>query len=384
MANDYKRRDSTIMELLDNARNNNWKICSYGLGIMGKGTGRSLLGWLKVEPNYYCDRDSEALESYPVAKEKKIHLEELLQIKEDVLVFVFLNAKYSENAQQELEKNTFLHVVTWQELIREDELIKEYFGIGQIPHYRREENKVCNKLERKIKNTDRIAIYTCITNNYDQLNEPLYMEDNCDYFFITDKKGVEQLSLPSAYKIIDIEKVVPADLISPKEKNRYCKSHGYEIFKDYDYSIYLDGNIQIVKPILPLLKLMGQVGVAFHKHPAADDAYEEALSLSLRTRITKEEADKTIKWFWNSGMPRFYGMVECGVILCDNKSSTACELLNNWFSNYHKGAAKRDQMYMAFTLWKMGIEINEVRTLPGNWRENGYFRITSKHTGYQR
>lgn len=372
------------MKLIEEARKKRWKICAYGLGTKGKGNGRKLLEWLKIVPDYYCDRNSEVLDNYHIANEKKIYLEELLEIREEVLVFVFMGAEYSANARYELEKNKCLHVLTWQQLVRDDELIMEYFGIGTLIHYQKAEQSGFESLKKKIKSTDRIAIYTCITNNYDRLNEPLYIEDNCDYFFITDENGKKQISDSSVYKLIDIDNVVPKELMSPKDKNRYCKSHGYEIFKEYDYSIYLDGNIQIVKPMLPLLKMMGQIGVAFHKHPSADDVYEEAMSLSLRTRITKEEADKTIKWFWNSGMPRFYGMVECGVILCDNRNLLGNELLNKWFCNYDKGSAKRDQMYMAFTLWEMGIKVDEVRTLSGNLRTNGYFQLTAKHTGYQR
>lgn len=384
MANDYKRGNHYIVKLLEEARRRNWKICSYGLGAMGTGTGRKLLEWLEIIPDYYCDRNYEVLDKCPIVSEKKIYLEELLQTKEDVLVFVFIGAEYSEGARCELEKNKHLHVVTWQQLVRDDELIKAYFGIGTMTHYHKENSIVVEQKAREIKSTDRIAVYTCITNNYDQLNEPLCIEDKCDYFFITDEKGKEQISESSVYKLINIEEVIPKELTSPKDKNRYCKSHGYELFKDYDYSIYLDGSIQIVNSIVPLLKMMGQAGVAFHKHPSAEDVYEEAMSLSLRTRITKEEADSTIKWFWNSGMPRFYGMVECGVILCDNNNSVAHEMLDKWFWNYDKGAAKRDQMYMAFSLWQMGISINEVCVLPGNLRTNGYFQLMKKHTGYQR
>ena len=384
MANDYTRGNCTIMKLLDIAKKNNWKICSYGLGVMGIGTGRKLLEWLNVTPDFYCDRNSKVLDRYSIANDKKIYLEELLQIKEDVLVFVFIGAEHSQNAQQELEKNSYLHVVTWQELLRGDELIEKYFEIGSIPHYNKQEKIFCSRIENKIKDTDRIAIYTCITNGYDQLNEPLCIENNCDYFFITDMTDTEQLSASSIYKKINIDEVVPKRLTSSKDKNRYCKSHGYKIFSDYDYSIYLDGNIQIVKPIMPLLEMLSEVGVAFHMHPHTYDPYEEAFSLSIRSRITKQEAGKTMRWFWNKGMPRFYGMVECSVILCNNRSSVANELLDKWFCNYDRGDAKRDQIYMSFTFWEMGIEIEQVRTLPGNWRTNGYFQLTSKHTGYQR
>ena len=372
------------MKLIEEVKSKKWKICSYGLGVWGTGTGRKLLEWLNIEPDYYCDRDLEVLEKYPVEKEKKISISDLLQVKEEMLVFIFLGTEYIRSAQQELQKNSYLHILSWQQLIREDELIKKYFGIGELTHHQKKDDQKYCQVGRKLKSTDRIAIYTCITNNYDQLNEPLFIEENCDYYFITDREGKHLVNESSVYKVVDIEDVTPNGLSSPKDKNRYCKSHGYEIFKDYQYSIYLDGNIQIVQPIVSLLELMGEVGVAFHKHPYAEDVYEEAMSLSLRERITKVEADKTMKWFWNSGMPRFYGMVECGVILCDNHNFTAKELLDKWFDNYNNGAAKRDQIYMAYSLWEIGIPINAVRVLPGNWRTNGYFRIMSKHSGYQK
>lgn len=372
------------MKIFEEARKSNWKTCSYGLGRMGTRLGRKLLEWLKLEPDFYCDKNSEVLERYPVTKDKKIFLDDLMKIKDDVLVLVFIGVEHSNNVKQELEKNKYLHVLTCQQLINDDEIIREYFGIGQLLYYHEEEKHIDKKKKLTNKKTGKVAIYTCITNEYDQLNQPLCIEENCDYFFITDSKSAGQLLPSSVYQRIDIEKVVPREVVSPKDQNRYCKSHGYEIFKEYDYSIYLDGSIQIVKPILPLIERIGEVGVAFHKHPYAEDLYAEALSLSIRSRITKKEADETIKWFWNSGMPRFYGMVECGVILCNHHSPIAGRLLDNWFENYFNGAAKRDQMYMAFSLWELGIPVSEVRVLPGNLRTNGYFRLMAEHTGYQR
>ena len=124
------------MKVLEDARRQQWKICSYGLGEMGKGKARKLLEWLDINPDYYCDKNSEVLKNYPIADDKKIYLETLLKVKEEILVFVFLRKEYSEDAKRELEANKFLHVVTWKQLIS-DELVKQYFGIGTLIQYQK-------------------------------------------------------------------------------------------------------------------------------------------------------------------------------------------------------------------------------------------------------
>ncbi len=91
----------------------------------------------------------------------------------------------------------------------------------------------------------KIAVYTCVAGGYDHIREPLTIESEVDYYMISD----DSVMAGKAYNWINIDKVVPNKDMSPKDKNRYCKLHPYLLFSGYNYTIYLDGSIQIVRPI---------------------------------------------------------------------------------------------------------------------------------------
>ena len=372
-----------MKKLIEKAKKECWKVCIYGLGLIGANCGTEFVEYLGFTPDYYADRCKDTLEEFQVDFTKKIFLDELLAYIDDILVFLFIGNKYIKEACEMFEKHSNIHIVTWMELIDCDEIIKKYFGISELVHSIPKKEKSENK-KRRINETCRIAIYTCITGGYDELTEPMYVERNCDYFLITDNAFGEIDESESVYKKINVLDVVPKQLTSPKEQNRYCKSHGYEIFKDYDYSIYVDGNLQITGRIVDFVELVGEKGLALHKNTWAKDPYHEAISLSVRLRIKKDEAEKTMREFVKEGVPRDIGMTECGVIVCENNNSTAKKILSEWFEYYKRGEIKRDQIYMYYTLWKNKIDIEEICTLPGSVINNGYFKVIKLHSGYQR
>ena len=151
--------------------------------------------------------------------------------------------------------------------------------------------------------------------------------------------------------------------------------HGYSIFDEYDYSIYLDGNLQIIGPLSDLIRSLGRYGLGFHSHPYAQDPYMEALSLSIRQKIDKKDAIETLRIFVDNGFPRHYGSVEGGLIVCDNRNQMARKILDSWFHEYMNGKAKRDQLYLPYVLYKMGIDVEDVHPFHCDLRENGRVRM---------
>ncbi len=373
------------IQLLMQAKKEKWKICVYGLGTYGKTCSKEFLSYLGIEADYYCDRSIDRVKEFQAEENKKIDIKELKSMQEDVLVFLFLSSKYEDIVCRELEMNKKLHMLTWENIhsvLNQDEILKKYFAIEKFADRQKEREYEIREKQNESANTNgKIAVYTCITNNYDKLNKPLVIEDNCDYFFITDLPQEIRMENEEYYKRISIKSIVPKYISSPKDQNRYCKMHGYSIFSKYEYSIYIDGSVQIQRPISELVGRIGTRGIALHKHPFAQDAYLEAFSLSARLRLEKEEAKKTMQSFAKEGFPRNYGMAECGIIVCRNDNYCAQAILNSWYRNYEINLIKRDQIYFAYTLWKMGIEIDEVCKLSGNLRTNGFFTVVSSHSG---
>lgn len=201
------------------------------------------------------------------------------------------------------------------------------------------------------------------------------MTDDLDYYQKNEK---------TAYRVINIDSVIPYNGLTDKEKNRYCKTHGFSIFREYSYSIYVDGSLSIVGRVSELIHKIGKYGLAFYSHPYAKDPYMEALSQTLCSRITRDEANSTINNFALAGLPRRCGCVEGGVVIVDNRNRKAKDILDSWFKEYMKGEAKRDQLYLPYVLYKKQIDIRDLNTIHDNLRYNGYFRMERFHNGYQK
>lgn len=48
------------------------------------------------------------------------------------------------------------------------------------------------------------------------------------------------------------------------------------VFTDYDYSVYIDGNIQLVGDPSEFVNQLSPLGIGLHKHRARNCAYDEA------------------------------------------------------------------------------------------------------------
>ena len=128
----------------------------------------------------------------------------------------------------------------------------------------------------------KIAVYTCIIGNYDNIQIPLIKFENVDYFILTDDIGKYE-KYRDYYNIVEIpKKILEKNRI---EANRYVKFHPSEFFKEHDFSIYLDGNVRIISDIRTFVKRCSdKTGIAMHTHRERNDIYDEAQVCKLLRR----------------------------------------------------------------------------------------------------
>lgn len=217
---------------------------------------------------------------------------------------------------------------------------------------------------------EKIAVYTCIFGKYDEIIEPDVFPDNIDYYIITD------LELPqnSHWKKIEPECLENMKTYTDVEKNRYFKMNPYEVFKEYHYSIYVDGNIKIVSDLSEYIKKLGNEGVALHKHRMRNCTYKE-IEKCIEVKKGKEEAlQQYKKRLLEKGMPEEYGLLEAGVIVRDNYNPLGQKVMQEWWDEFFKQSAKRDQISLPYILWKNQIKVEDVATLGENFHRNYSFR----------
>lgn len=218
----------------------------------------------------------------------------------------------------------------------------------------------------------KIAVYTCIYGEYDNIIDPLYKDPNCDYYIFTDQK----ISEDSIWKKIDFD--FPKEVNSNFLKNRYVKIFPHKIFEEYDYSIYVDGNLIITSEISLYLKEFNTVcGIGMHKHPSNTGIYEE-VDYNLRlNKITSDEAKLLRKKYYDNNMPSNYGMFECNVIVREHFNTKCIEIMDMWWNEIINGV-KRDQLYFTYILYKLKLKFEDVYLLGDNINANPMF-IRERH-----
>ena len=66
---------------------------------------------------------------------------------------------------------------------------------------------------------------------------------DCKFVYFTD--NIEQFkNVETSAEIIEIPDRLK--YLSPVKQQRYIKTHPHEFFKEYDYSIWIDGNMEIL------------------------------------------------------------------------------------------------------------------------------------------
>ena len=223
----------------------------------------------------------------------------------------------------------------------------------------------------------KIALYTALTGSYDNLIQPKVVDSDFCYICFTDdacshRNGVWEL------------RRIPYQTNDKKVLSRFPKMHPHLLLKDYDYSVYIDANIDIIDDTLYRCVrdlISKSVCLAGMKHQEVNCAYVEGLRIYT---IGKErnigEIIKTLRFLKRENFPYDYGMYEANVIFRnhhDPKVVKQCELWWYCFCKY----VKRDQITYSYTLWKYKIPFNFI--LPDNYSANNHpgFRVAQEGHG---
>ena len=217
----------------------------------------------------------------------------------------------------------------------------------------------------------KIVVYTAILGGYDDLKEPLLKLDNIDYVAFLDKN----LNCETQWNI----KSIPENIKELKNNtliNRYLKFHPSELFKDYDYAIYIDGNIKVISDLTSMTYSVNkEIGISLHKHQYRDCVYNEIEACKLLKKGNYKLLKEQVERYKAEGFPNNYGMLEGTVIVSDLNNDKATNLLNEWWEEFKNSESLRDQIALPYVLWRNNIRIDDVGNLGNNLYKNPKIRV---------
>ena len=216
---------------------------------------------------------------------------------------------------------------------------------------------------------NRIAIYSAVFGDYDNILEPYIVPDNCDFYFFSDKEINHENSIWRKGILPDA-----INDLSNAEKNRYIKMHPHLIFPEYKYSIYVDGNVQIITDLTEYVNKMGGIGIATHIHNNRSCVFDELKAIVKSGKETRENVERHRNYLLKSGMPYNYGLLQCSVIVREHNNPMCISVMEAWWEEY-LNYSKRDQISLPHVLFREGIKVQEVGVLGNNVYRNPSFRI---------
>ena len=191
------------------------------------------------------------------------------------------------------------------------------------------------------------VVYTCITGNYDRLLEPKFISDGFDYICFTDNKSIRS-------NIWDI-RPLPSETeeLSRVKKQRYVKINPHLLLKEYDISIWVDGNVTLKGDLNKFIEdnLIDDCSVYVPQHPSRNCIYKEA---SVVVRMGKDKAEITkpqMERYESDGFPKEYGLLQSNILLRKHNNEDCIKLMECWFSELKDGS-HRDQLSFNYASWK--------------------------------
>ncbi|MBQ2870174.1 glycosyltransferase [bacterium] len=202
----------------------------------------------------------------------------------------------------------------------------------------------------------RRVVYTCISGDCDIV--PIiqnYYNPDWDYVCFTDNKTLNRLKRFAMWKIRPLK----FDGLDSTRNARWHKTHPSELFPDYDESVWIDGNINILTNYLFLKIEQSNKDMLIPIHYCRSCVYKEANVVKKLKRDCPEIVNKYLSLIENDNFPKNYGLNETNIIYRRHNVPAIINVMNEWW-RIIENHSKRDQLSLSYVLWKNDIKIDDI------------------------
>lgn len=196
----------------------------------------------------------------------------------------------------------------------------------------------------------KFVIYTAVVGHYDEIKQPQVVDERFDYIlFSNDIKE----------KCIGVWQIRSIPYFNPIQTKiaRWVKTHPEELLPEYEASLWIDANIQIisgdfydrVRSLYTEKTLISTV-----THPKLNCVYQEMLVM-ICARYEKESV--VIDWgkiLRKENYPKNNGLVETGLLYRCHSNNIVIDFDRLWWACINE-YSRRDQLSFNYALWKKNI-----------------------------
>ena len=215
-------------------------------------------------------------------------------------------------------------------------------------------------------------IYTTIFGGYDDVTKP---------------------NLPTGWdwKCFSEENSIPLYTDNTRNAKKF-KVLPHRYLQDYEYSIFIDGNMYVVGNVDELIeKYLSDSNIAFFDHnknrmdprDCIYDEYNAIMNLGKNDPNQNFKDNPQVMYdqvirYQDEGYPSHNGLITGMVILRRHNEKDCIRVMEDWWTEIKYGS-KRDQLSFNYVAWKNNTKFNY---MDGDSRNNEYFtRDTKPHKG---
>jgi GT2 family glycosyltransferase len=232
-----------------------------------------------------------------------------------------------------------------------------------------------NKLKKHV-------IYTCISGNYDSLKNLSFVDtEHFDYICFTNSNKIKTLDI-YPWKVIDVSNfnigISNSDQDYDIKFARFFKTHPHLFFENYEKSIWIDGNMNVIGEAKDFIKLLNKDNfILLPIHPVRNNIYEEMKACRTLEKETSENLNKVNRFLINENFPSDTKLVQTGIILRNHNDKKCIFFMNKWWDMI-KEYSKRDQLSFNYVFWKYG---GNYLGIPWDLLSKTYFSTNYRHGG---
>ena len=201
----------------------------------------------------------------------------------------------------------------------------------------------------------KIAVYSAITWNDDTL-KTYQAWGKADWFMFTD-----QPISGGKWQVIPVKDLFK----NPRRNARLAKTTSHKLFPEYDYTIWIDGSMQLNITPEELIKKHLKDGImGVLTHPDRDCPYDEAEACIKLGKDSEEEIRKQMANYLKEGFMPHQGLGETKIVIRKNCGITS--IFNDYWTLEILNHSLRDQLSFNYCAKKCFLPITYIES----WKTN--------------
>lgn len=201
------------------------------------------------------------------------------------------------------------------------------------------------------------AVYTAIIDGKDDLIDVSARDDGYDFIAFSDTPDIAA----NGWEV----RPVTREFSDPTRDARKHKLLSHVFLPDYDYTLWIDGNIILGDLDLDALFAahLEHADVALHQHPKRTCIYTEGEVCIEMGKDNPETITAQMEKYRGLGYPKDNGLIST-CIMYRRQSPQLAELERAWWEELHHNS-RRDQLSFNYVAWTLGQAFT---VLPGHVR----------------